>query len=211
VHGGSGVSSGLIEDLRAEQASARFLELVHRLDRETSGCLILAKKRSALRALHALLRDGAVEKRYLALVEGDWANAGLVDAPLDTSHHRGGERIVRVQSQGKAAATRFHTLSRYGSATLVEVEALSGRTHQIRVHAAHAGHPLAGDSRYGSEAFNEEVRSRGLRRLFLHAHSVSFAWPDSGQVVHVSSPLPQALREVLAVFAEQEPRRGRTL
>jgi 23S rRNA pseudouridine955/2504/2580 synthase len=198
VHGGSGVRVGLIDELRARYGEATpYLELVHRLDRETSGCLMIAKKRSALRALHALLREGAVEKRYLALVAGDWANAGLVDAPLDTSHRRGPERVVRVEAQGKPAASHFHSLQGYGEATLVEVQTLSGRTHQIRVHAAHAGHPLAGDTKYGDAAFDAAMRARGLRRLFLHAHLVSFVWPDTQREVHVSAPLPAELRALL--------------
>jgi 23S rRNA pseudouridine955/2504/2580 synthase len=197
VHGGSGVRSGLIDQLRAARPDAHFLELVHRLDRDTSGCLMIAKKRSALRTLHALLREGAVEKRYLALVAGDWQNAGVVDAALDTTHRRGGERVVRVDAQGKASSSRFHTLERYGVATLVEVQTLSGRTHQIRVHAAHAGHPLAGDDKYGDAEFDARMRARGLRRLFLHAHVVAFDWPDSGEAVHVTAPLPQALRALL--------------
>jgi 23S rRNA pseudouridine955/2504/2580 synthase len=173
---------------------------VHRLDRETSGCLMIAKKRSALRTLHALLREGAVEKRYLALVAGNWSHAGLVDAPLDTANRRGSERIVRVDAEGKAAASRFRAVQKLRGATLVEVETLSGRTHQIRVHAAHAGHPLAGDERYGDEAFNALARSHGLRRLFLHAHVIAFTWPDTGAEVHVSAPLPDALRAVIDAF-----------
>jgi 23S rRNA pseudouridine955/2504/2580 synthase len=201
VHGGSGVRSALIDQLRAAYPQAPFLELVHRLDRDTSGCLMIAKKRSALRALHALLREGKVEKRYLALVAGDWSHPGLVSAPLDTSNRRGAERIVRVDAEGKAAASRFQAVERLRVATLVEVETLSGRTHQIRVHAAHAGHPLAGDSKYGDAAFNALARSRGLRRLFLHAHVLAFTWPDSGEDVHVSAPLPATLRAVLDAFA----------
>jgi 23S rRNA pseudouridine955/2504/2580 synthase len=203
VHGGSGVRFGLIDQLRQQRPDAHFLELVHRLDRDTSGCLMIAKKRSALRTLHALLREGKVEKRYLALVAGDWANATVVDAPLDTRHRRGTERIVRVQEEGKAAATRFHPVQRYDGATLVEVETLSGRTHQIRVHAAHAGHPLAGDPKYGDEQFDASARAFGLRRLFLHAHLVSFAWPDSTGDVHVSAPLPEALRAVLDAWPKR--------
>jgi len=203
VHGGSGVREGLIDQLRARRPDAHFLELVHRLDRDTSGCLMIAKKRSALRTLHALLREGKVEKRYLALVAGDWANATVVDAPLDTHHRRGTERIVRVQEEGKAAATRFQPVQRYEGATLVEVETLSGRTHQIRVHAAHAGHPLAGDPKYGDEAFDARAREFGLRRLFLHAHVVSFAWPDSTGDVHVSAPLPEPLRAVLDAWPKR--------
>jgi len=205
VHGGSGVRTGLIDQLRAQRPQTPFLELVHRLDRETSGCLMIAKKRSALRTLHALLREGDVEKRYLALVAGTWANAGVVDAPLDTSHRRGGERVVRVQSEGKAAASRFRPVQRLKTATLVEVETLSGRTHQIRVHATHAGHPLAGDTKYGDESFNATARAAGLRRLFLHAHLLSFTWPESGQEVNVSSPLPDALRAVIDAW----PRPGK--
>jgi 23S rRNA pseudouridine955/2504/2580 synthase len=201
VHGGSGVRLGLIDQLRAARPQAPFLELAHRLDRDTSGCLMVAKKRSALRALHALLREGKVEKRYLALVAGDWSNAGLVDVALDTSHRRGGERVVRVNAQGKAAASRFRAVERLRGATLVEVQTLSGRTHQIRVHAAHAGHPLAGDAKYGDAQFNALARSLGLRRLFLHAHVVSFTWPDTGEEVHVSAPLPDSLRAVLDAFA----------
>jgi 23S rRNA pseudouridine955/2504/2580 synthase len=209
VHGGSGVTAGLIDHLRAARPDARFLELVHRLDRDTSGCLMIAKKRSALRTLHALMREGAVEKRYLALVAGDWQNAGVVDAALDTTHRRGGERIVRVDAQGKAAASRFHTLERYGIATLVEVQTFSGRTHQIRVHAAHAGHPLAGDDKYGDPQFDEAMRARGLRRLFLHAHVIAFEWPDTGEAVHVTAPLPEALRALLDTFEPIDARGGR--
>ena len=210
VHGGSGVRMGLIDQLRATRPEAHFLELVHRLDRDTSGCLMIAKKRSALRTLHALLREGTVEKRYLALVAGDWANAGIVDAPLDTHHRRGTERIVRVQEEGKAAATRFQPVQRYDGATLVEVETLSGRTHQIRVHAAHAGHPLAGDAKYGDEKFDARARAFGLRRLFLHAHVLSFAWPDSTGDVHVSAPLPDALRAVLDAWPKRRGRSARS-
>jgi 23S rRNA pseudouridine955/2504/2580 synthase len=210
VHGGSGVRIGLIDQLRATRPDAHFLELVHRLDRDTSGCLMIAKKRSALRTLHALLREGKVEKRYLALVAGDWANAGIVDAPLDTHHRRGTERIVRVQDEGKAAATRFQPVQRYDGATLVEVETLSGRTHQIRVHAAHAGHPLAGDPKYGDEKFDARARGYGLRRLFLHAHVLSFAWPDATGDVHVSAPLPDALRGVLDAWPKRRGRSARS-
>jgi 23S rRNA pseudouridine955/2504/2580 synthase len=212
VHGGSGVRSGLIDQLRLQRTQAPFLELVHRLDRETSGCLMIAKKRSALRTLHELLREGEVEKRYLAFVAGDWANASVVDAALDTRHRRGAERIVRVQAEGKASTSRFRPVQRFRTATLVEVETLSGRTHQIRVHAAHAGHPLAGDTKYGDETFNATVRAAGLRRLFLHAHLLSFTWPESGQEVNVSSPLPDRLRAFIDAWPKQgkPPRSGAT-
>ena len=198
VHGGSGVSHGAIEALRALRPQARFLELAHRLDRETSGCLLVAKRRSALRAVHELLRSGGVEKRYLALVMGDWQGGPRrVDAPLRKNQLRGGERMVRVDPTGKTAQTRFRPLTAYGQATLMEADLGTGRTHQIRVHAAHCGHPIAGDDKYGDEAFNRTMRSLGLRRLFLHAHSLAFTEPDTGREIHVSAPLAPDLRAVL--------------
>ncbi len=198
VHGGSGLSFGVIEALRAARPNAHFLELVHRLDRETSGCLMIAKRRSELRMLHELLRNGVVDKRYLALVRGRW-NLGerVVDAPLLKNQVRGGERIVTVDDEGKAADSRFRPLDLFGNASLMEVELGTGRTHQIRVHGAHVGHPLAGDEKYGDAEFNQELRGLGLKRLFLHAHSVGFSDPVSGREVHVSAPLPDDLRAVL--------------
>ena len=198
VHGGSGVSHGVIEALRAARPAAPMLELVHRLDRDTSGCLVIAKKRSALRNLHELLREGGMEKRYLALVRGDWpGGTRTVTAPLHKNQLKGGERIVTVDAAGKAARTLFRPLSRYGRASLLEVELDTGRTHQIRVHGAHIGHPLAGDDKYGDPEFNRELRDRGLRRLFLHAVALGFREPDGGREVHVSAPLPDDLRAVL--------------
>lgn len=198
VHGGSGLSFGVIEALRAARPEAHFLELVHRLDRETSGCLLIAKKRSELRNLHELLRQGAVDKRYLALVRGRWElGECLIEAPLLKNQLRGGERIVTVNSEGKAADSRFRPLEIFAAASLVEVDLGTGRTHQIRVHAAHVGHPLAGDEKYGDETFNRQMRELGLKRLFLHAHSIGFSDPVSGREVHVSTPLPDDLRTVL--------------
>ncbi len=197
VHGGSGVSQGVIEALRATRKDARFLELVHRLDRETSGCLMVAKRRSALRRLHELLRRGGVEKRYLALVAGDWREPRWIDAPLRKNSLRGGERLVRVSADGKPARSRFEPLTAFGEATLVEVVLDTGRTHQIRVHAAHAGHPLAGDPRYGDEAFNRRLRELGLRRLFLHAHRLAFSPGEDRPPVDVSAPLPEDLAAVV--------------
>lgn len=198
VHGGSGVSYGVIEALRAARPEAKFLELVHRLDRETSGCLLIAKRRSELRMLHELLRNGAVDKRYLALVRGRWALGDKrIVAPLLKNQLRGGERIVTVDAEGKAADSRFRPVEIHAEASLMEVELGTGRTHQIRVHGAHVGYPLAGDERYGDPEFNRRMRELGLKRLFLHAHSIGFADPETGREVHVSAPLPDDLRAVL--------------
>jgi len=198
VHGGSGISHGIIEALRAVRADAPYLELVHRLDRDTSGCLIVAKRRSALRALHEQLRAGTMNKRYLALVRGPWQGTSRsVMASLRKNQLQGGERMVRVDEAGKEALSRFHPLSTHGSATLVEVELKTGRTHQIRVHAAHIGHPLAGDVKYGDVDFNRHMKHFGLRRLFLHAHRIEFNDPSSERVVSVTAPLCQELQAVL--------------
>lgn len=205
VHGGSGLSFGVIEALRAARPDARFLELVHRLDRETSGCLLIAKRRSELRMLHDLLRSGGVDKHYLALVRGRWtAGERLVELPLLKNQLRSGERIVTVDAAGKAADSRFRPLEIYPGASLVEVELGTGRTHQIRVHGAHIGHPLAGDEKYGDAEFNRRMRELGLRRLFLHAHSLGFSDPESGRAIQVSAPLPDELRAVLDRLAEAD-------
>lgn len=203
VHGGSGLSFGVIEALRAARPEARFLELVHRLDRETSGCLLIAKRRSELRMLHALLRDDGMDKHYLALVRGRWTQGEqLIEAPLRKNQLRSGERVVTVDAVGKAADSRFRPLETYPEASLMEVELGTGRTHQIRVHGAHSGHPLAGDEKYGDVDFNRYMRGLGLRRLFLHAHSLGFSDPESGREIHVSTPLPSDLRAVLDRLAE---------
>jgi 23S rRNA pseudouridine955/2504/2580 synthase len=198
VHGGSGISHGIIEALRAVRADAPYLELVHRLDRDTSGCLIVAKRRSALRALHEQLRAGSMNKRYLALVRGPWQGASRsVTAALRKNQLQGGERLVRVDEAGKEALSRFNPLSTHGPATLVDVELKTGRTHQIRVHAAYIGHPLAGDVKYGDADFNRLMKQFGLRRLFLHAHRIEFTDPAVDRVVSVTAPLCQDLRAVL--------------
>ena len=207
VHGGSGLSWGVIEALRAARPEARFLELVHRLDRDTSGCLMLAKRRSALRAMHELLRSGQVDKRYLALLRGPWTGGERwVEAPLEKFVLRGGERQVRVSEAGKPARTLFRPLDDHGRAVLVEVVLDTGRTHQIRVHAAHIGYPLAGDEKYGDPDFNRAMRALGLRRLFLHAHSLAFAHPATGEPVHVSAPLDDDLKTVLARLENSQGR-----
>ena len=197
VHGGSGINFGVIEALRALRPD-ESLELVHRLDRDTSGCLLIARRGSALRSLHALLREDGFEKRYLALLRGPWdLGAKRIDAPLRTDTRVGGERTVRVAAGGKASVSAFRPVQFFGNkATLVEVMLETGRTHQIRVHAQHAGHPVAGDEKYGDAAFNAALRELGLKRMFLHAHSVSFTWPQGGEF-SVNTPLPPDLAAVL--------------
>jgi len=198
VHGGSGLSYGLIEALRALRPEAPFLELGHRLDRDTSGCIVIAKKRSVLRAFHELLREGGSDKRYLALLKGCWRGGERrVEAPLLKNVTQSGERMVKVSPEGKPALTIFRPLTVFKDATLVEAELITGRTHQVRVHAAYIGHPIAGDDKYGDEAFNKRMAEIGLKRLFLHASALSFTLPESGQVVSVSAPLGDELRGVL--------------
>ncbi|MEN9705903.1 MAG: hypothetical protein RLZZ393_1782 [Pseudomonadota bacterium] len=202
VHGGSGIGFGVIEGLRASRPD-ETLELVHRLDRDTSGCLLVARKRSTLRTLHALLREDAFDKRYLVLVRGKWElGAKRIEAPLRTDLRVGGERTVKVDPHGKAAASDFRVVQFFGNlATLLEVKLLTGRTHQIRVHAQYAGHPVAGDPKYGDPVFNEQMRELGLKRLFLHAHSVSYEDPDRRVEVSVSAPLPDELKGFLDQLA----------
>jgi 23S rRNA pseudouridine955/2504/2580 synthase len=197
VHGGSGLTYGVIEALRAARP-AETLELAHRLDRDTSGLLIIARKPAALRILHTLLREGAVQKSYLALVVGRWElGRKLINAPLQTDARVSGERTVRVGEGGKSARTQFKLVQQYGAhASLLEATLETGRTHQIRVHAAYCGHPVAGDVKYGDAAANAALRAAGLHRMFLHAHSVSFEWPQGGGLT-LSSPLPAELKAVL--------------
>jgi 23S rRNA pseudouridine955/2504/2580 synthase len=202
VHGGSGVSFGIIEALRAARPELTELELVHRLDRDTSGCLLLAKRRAALRELHALLRERAMQKTYLALVCGRWALGNkTIDLPLKTNIKQGGERMVRVHSEGQAAQSRFAVKQHFARlASLLEVSIGTGRTHQIRVHAAHAGHPIAGDEKYGDRECDAKLRAYGLSRMFLHAQSLEFR--RNGVDFAVSSPLPQELQSVLERLAQ---------
>jgi 23S rRNA pseudouridine955/2504/2580 synthase len=197
VHGGSGVSFGVIEALRASRPE-EFFELVHRLDRDTSGCLLVAKKGAALRSLHGLLREDGFEKRYLALVKGPWdLGTKRIDVPLRTDTRLSGERTVRAAPNGKPSVSVFRPVQFFGRiATLMEVTLETGRTHQIRVHAQHAGHPVAGDQKYGDPTFNETLQGLGLARMFLHASSVSFAWPQGGEF-SINTPLPPELGTVL--------------
>jgi 23S rRNA pseudouridine955/2504/2580 synthase len=202
VHGGSGVSFGAIEGLRALRPG-ETLELVHRLDRDTSGVLLVAKNAQTLRTVHALLRDGgAFEKKYLALVKGKWdLGRKRIDAPLRTDIRVGGERTVKVDASGKASVSDFRPIQFFGKrASLLEVAILTGRTHQIRVHALHAGHPVAGDEKYGDDDFNSAMEAFGLRRMFLHSHSVSFEWPAGGEF-SVNTPLPTELATVIDKLA----------
>lgn len=192
VHGGSGLSYGVIEAFRQLRPDARELELVHRLDRDTSGLLMIAKKRSMLRHLHEALRGDGVDKRYLALVRGSWPTAKKqVRAPLMKNNLRSGERMVEVNVEGKDALTEFRIVRRFGDfATLVEASPITGRTHQIRVHAKHAGHSIAGDSKYGDEEFTREIRELGGKRLFLHAHALRVTLPDGNQL-SVEAPVDE--------------------
>lgn len=198
VHGGSGLSFGVIEVLRAARPDCHYLELVHRLDRDTSGCLLVAKRRSYLRGLHGLLREGRVEKQYLALVRGQWElGKVLLEDRLSTHQRRDGERHVALDAEGKRAASRFRPVQTWGRATLMEVTLLTGRTHQIRVQAAAAGHPLAADDKYGDPVFNRQMARQGLKRMFLHAHALGFEDPVSGEWRGFSAPLPDDLRVLL--------------
>ncbi len=197
VHGGSGLNYGVIEGLRALRPEARFLELAHRLDRDTSGCLVIAKKRSVLRAFHELLREGGMDKIYLALVMGRWKGGGKrVDAPLRKNELKSGERVVRVSKDGKPSSTIFTPVTLYKRCSLMRVKLLTGRTHQVRVHAQYSGHPIAGDDKYGDEAFNREMNGYGLKRLFLHAAELHFTLPEHG-TVHVEAPLDEKLQNLL--------------
>ncbi|HEQ1857308.1 TPA: 23S rRNA pseudouridine(955/2504/2580) synthase RluC [Providencia alcalifaciens] len=201
VHGGSGLSFGVIEGLRALRPEARFLELVHRLDRDTSGILLVAKKRSALRALHEQLRLKQMQKDYLALVRGNWqSHTKVVQAPLLKNILQSGERIVRVSSEGKPSETRFKVEERFDNATLVKASPVTGRTHQIRVHTLHAGHPIAFDDRYGDKQFDSQLADTGLKRLFLHAYSLKFTHPKTGEEMRVVAPLHNDLNQCLKVL-----------
>ncbi|WP_337842125.1 23S rRNA pseudouridine(955/2504/2580) synthase RluC [Rheinheimera sp.] len=199
VHGGSGLSFGVIEALRALRPTARHLELVHRLDRDTSGCLLIAKKRSVLTHLHEQLRNKTVEKKYWALVAGQWdSKIKKVTEPLRKNTLQSGERVVRVDEvQGKPSETRFKILQRYAEGTLVEAFPVTGRTHQIRVHTACKGHAIACDDKYGDNEFTSQMQALGLNRLYLHAKTLSFTHPGTGKVISCDAPLDQPLSAVL--------------
>ncbi len=198
VHGGSGVSSGIIEGLRLIRPEARFLELVHRLDKDTSGCLLIAKKRSALRKLQEFFRNSEIKKTYQALLAGQWDRKKLiVTAPLLKNISKGGERIVVISKAGKAAETLFTRIKLFRNATLVEASPKTGRTHQIRVHAASLGHAIVGDDRYGSDEINKLFKNKGYKRMFLHAETLKFKHPVTDEIMTISAPLPLQLINLL--------------
>lgn len=199
VHGGSGLQFGVIEALRALRPLAKSLELVHRLDRDTSGCLLIAKKRSVLTHLHEQLRNKTVEKKYWALVAGDWDNkVRKVTEPLKKNTLQSGERVVRVdEADGKPSETRFRILQRYQQGTLVEAFPVTGRTHQIRVHTACSGHPIACDDKYGDNTFTSQMQQIGLNRLFLHAKILSFVHPNTQTTMRIEAPLDPSLELAL--------------
>ena len=195
VHGGSGVSFGVIEQLRQARPQAKLLELVHRLDRETSGILLVAKKRSALTHLQDQFRERETGKTYLALVTGQWAPSNkVIDLPLHKYLQADGERRVRVSEEGKAAHSIMRLVKRWRDYSLLEVELKTGRTHQIRVHLAHLGFPLCGDDKYGDFALNKRLEREGLKRMFLHAAQLKFNHPLSGEAMSFEAPLPEELQ-----------------
>lgn len=198
VHGGSGVTFGVIEQFRAQRPQARFLELVHRLDRDTSGVLLLAKKRGALTALHSQLRAGRIEKVYLVLVKGKWLNRKQsVRLGLHKYVLASGERRVAVNADGQQAHTVFELEQAWREFSLLRAQLKTGRTHQIRVHLAHLGFPIAGDDKYGDFELNGRLAQAGLKRMFLHASSVSFEHPATGAVLTLEAPLPAPLQNFL--------------
>ena len=198
VHGGSGQSFGVIEALRSLRPDERYMELVHRLDRDTSGCLLIAKRRSVLRSLHEQLREKTTVKKYFALVDGDWPeHRNKVKAPLHKNVLQSGERVVKVSEQGKPSETRYNVVERFENATLVEAIPVTGRTHQIRVHCLHAGHPILMDDKYCTQERNDEAKRGGLSRMFLHAHEISFADHESGERQVYSAPLTDELKAYL--------------
>lgn len=211
VHGGSGLAFGVIEALRAARPELTELELVHRLDRDTSGVLLIAKRRAALRELHAAFREREMTKRYLALVCGRWElGSKRIELPLLTNQKQGGERMVRVHPDGVSALSIFVPQQKFGKlATLMAIEIGTGRTHQIRVHAAYAGHPVAGDEKYGDKAGNEALREYGLKRMFLHAYSLEFARPGTGEPFSITAPLSDELNSVLSNLKKISTRRNK--
>lgn len=199
VHGGTGINAGVIEGLRQIRPNAQFLELVHRLDKDTSGCLLIAKKRSILRQLHEMFRGDQIQKTYTALLSGQWLKIKQsVNVALQKNINKGGERFVMVNQEGKPAETLFNRMQLFTDCTLVEAAPKTGRTHQIRVHAAWLGHPIIGDERYGQDEVNRKFKSKGYNRMFLHAAKLEFTHPKTGEKMSVKAPLPQDLQERLS-------------
>jgi len=201
VHGGSGLALGVIEAMRLQRGEKVYLELVHRLDRDTSGCLLIAKKPAVLRSLHEQLREGTIKKVYTLLVQGKWPRTlKQVDLSLVKNRlHESGERRVNVHEEGQESLTYFNVVTRFEEATLMEARPHTGRTHQIRVHAAASGHPIAGDSKYGDTQFNKSMKAIGCNRLFLHASQLRFK-ALSGEWKEVSAPLPTLLEKCIAAM-----------
>ncbi len=198
VHGGSGISRGVIEQLRLERPQAKFLELVHRLDRETSGVLLLAKKRSALVAMHEAIRSNAIEKRYLMLVRGSWPDQKRrVKLNLKKYTLPSGERRVTIDDEGQQSETIFYLKQNFGEFSLLEAQLITGRTHQLRVQLEHLGFPIAGDDKYGDYTFNKELHKRGLKRMFLHSYQTVIRHPLSGEELRLQAPLPIELASFL--------------
>lgn len=209
VHGGSGVSFGVIEALRHQRPQARLLELAHRLDRETSGILLVAKKRSSLTALHDMFREGGAgrgaDKRYLVAVQGRWMDPlRHCRQPLYKYLLDNGERRVRVDAAGKPSHTVFRLVARWERFSLLEAELRTGRTHQIRVHLASMGYPILGDEKYGDFTLNRELQREGLKRMFLHAWRMDFPHPLSKEAIRLEAPLPPALAAFLQHLSESE-------
>lgn len=200
VHGGSGIKLGVIETLRKARPKENYLELVHRLDRDTSGCLLLAKKPSILKALQAQMQhdnDNMMEKTYQALLIGKVKSQFTVDLPLLKQQLQNNERMVKVDKRGKPSVTRYRLLSQYRHASLVAVQLLTGRTHQIRVHSQEVGHPVVGDDKYGDKEFNQQVKKLGLKRMFLHAFSLEFTHPKTRKRIYLEAPLDTELKTIL--------------
>jgi 23S rRNA pseudouridine955/2504/2580 synthase len=202
VHGGSGIHLGLIETLRQLYPPHTFLELAHRLDRETSGCLIVVKKSSILKEVHQLFRAGVIQKTYFMLVKGHWPeHLHEINAPLKKNQLRSGERMVVVHQEGKQSLTQFKLSQQFQETSLVEVTLHTGRTHQIRVHASYAKHPIVGDDKYGDKQFNQMMKKKGIHSLFLHAHALAFHLPSTGQDIAVKAPIPLKLKDTLNTLA----------
>lgn len=201
VHGGSGLNFGLIEGLRKLRPNAHFLELVHRLDRDTSGCMLVAKKRSALRHLHEQLRTKKMNKVYHALVDGMWpVDLNRVQNKLFKNQIQSGERMVFVDERGKDSETRFKLLAEYTDCSLVEAKPITGRTHQIRVHCQSQNHPIANDDKYGCEEFSQRIKNAGCKRLCLHAYELSFLHPKDDKLVSFHAPYDNAMKQLLDVL-----------
>jgi len=203
VHAGSGIEFGVIDILRASRFKDAFIELAHRLDRQTSGCLALAKSRNALTQLNALFNSSkAIKKQYLTLTKGHWPETeNRIDAPLSKNEIKGGERMVTVNPQGKTAVSIFRIIEQFNDCSLTEVTLLTGRTHQIRVHAASENHAVAGDEKYGDKAFNKQMKQAGLKRMFLHARHLSF---ELNGPIQVTAPIEEALKHLIEKLRNNE-------